>query len=112
MEDFRRKMAKLEKSEYPEMLREITAFVLMNVSAKKEVRLVDKLINLKEVKEVHSVHGSVDIIAKIVLKRDLVSSDAETIGDFIHNKIRQLSGVISTQTLIPGYSQTKKTDES
>ncbi|MEJ2220578.1 MAG: Lrp/AsnC ligand binding domain-containing protein [Desulfobacterales bacterium] len=108
MEDFRKKMAKLKETEYPEMLREITAFVLINASAKKEVRLVDKLINLDEVKEVHSVHGSVDIIAKVVLKRDLVSSDAETIGDFIHNKIRQLSGVVSTQTLIPGYSKIKK----
>jgi len=107
MEDFRKKMAKLKETEYPEMLREITAFVLINVSAKKEIRLVDKLINLEEVKEVHSVHGSVDIIAKIVLKRDLISSDAETIGDFVHNQIRQLSGVISTQTLIPGYSKQK-----
>jgi hypothetical protein len=110
MEDFRKKMAKLKETEYPEMLREITAFVLINASAKKDVRLVDKLINLDEVKEVHSVHGSVDIIAKIVLRRDLVSSDAETIGDFIHNKIRQLSGVVSTQTLIPGYSKMKKKD--
>jgi len=109
MEEFRTKMAKLKETQYPEMLREITAFVLINVSAKKELRLVDKLINLEEVKEVHSVHGTVDIIAKIVLKRDLVSSDAETIGDFVHNKVRQLAGVISTQTLIPGYSK-KKSD--
>ena len=112
MEDFRKKMAKLKETEYPEMLREITAFVLINASAKKEVRLVDKLIKLEEVKEVHSVHGNVDIIAKIVLRRDLVSSDAETIGDFVHNKIRLLSGVISTQTLIPGYSKLKKKDEN
>jgi hypothetical protein len=108
MEDFRTKMAHLRETEYPEMLREITAFVLINVSAKKENRLVDKLFSLEEVKEVHSVHGSVDVIAKIVLRRDLVSSDAETIGDFVQNKIRQIAGVISTQTLIPGYSKTKE----
>ncbi len=108
MEAFRDKMANLKETEYPDMLREITAFVLINVSAKKEVRLVDRLFKLEEVKEVHSVHGSVDVIAKIVLKRDMVSSDAETIGDFVHNKIRQLSGVISSQTLIPGYSKQKK----
>jgi len=112
MEDFRKKMVKLKETEYPEMLREITAFVLINASAKKELRLFEKLINLEEVKEVHSVHGSVDIIAKVVLKRDLVSSDAETIGDFVHNKVRQLSGVISTQTLIPGYSKIKREDEN
>jgi uncharacterized ParB-like nuclease family protein len=107
MEDFRKKMAKLKETEYPEMLRKITAFVLINVSAKKEFRLVDKLYSLEGIEEVHSVHGNVDIIAKIVLRRDLVSSDAETIGDFVHNKIRQLSGVVSTQTLIPGYSKQK-----
>ena len=111
MEAFRSKMAKLEETQYPEMLREITAFVLINVAAKKEIRLVDKLFKLDEVKEVHSVHGNVDVIAKIVLKRDLVSSDAETIGDFVHNKIRQISGVISSQTLIPGYSKQKEKDE-
>lgn len=107
MEAFRDKMAKLTETQYPEMLREITAFVLINVAAKKEMRLVDKLFKLEEVKEVHSVHGNVDVIAKIVLKRDLVSSDAETIGDFVHSKIRQLSGVVSSQTLIPGYSKQK-----
>lgn len=107
MEAFRTKMAKLKETEYPEMLREITAFVLISVAAKKEVRLVDKLFKLDEVKEVHSVHGNVDVIAKIVLKRDLVSSDAETIGDFVHNKVRQISGVLSSQTLIPGYSKQK-----
>lgn len=107
MEAFRDKMAKLNETEYPEMLREITAFVLINVSAKKEIRFVDKLFKLDEVREVHSVHGNVDVLAKIVLKRDLVSSDAETIGDFVHNKIRQIPGVISTQTLIPGYSKQK-----
>jgi hypothetical protein len=62
------------------------------------------------VEEVHSVHGSVDVIAKIVLRRDLISSDAGTIGDFVHNKIRQIPGVISTQTLIPGYSRQKSGD--
>lgn len=107
MEDFRRKVAELTETEYPEMLRVITAFVLINVAAKKELRVVDKLFSLAEVEEVHSVHGSVDVIAKIVLKRELISSDAETIGDFIHNKIRQIQGVISTQTLIPGYSKQK-----
>jgi hypothetical protein len=108
MEGFRRKMAQLKESEYPEMLREITAFVLINVTAKKDYRLVDKLFKLEGVQEVHSVHGSVDVIAKIVMKRDLVSSDAETIGEFVHSKIRQMSGVISTQTLIPGYSKQKQ----
>lgn len=105
MEDFRSKMANLKEIEYPEMLREITAIVLMNTSAKQEIRIVDKLFSLDEVKEVHSVHGSIDIIAKIVLKRNLLTPDAETIGHFVHNKVRKIPGVMSTQTLIPGYSK-------
>lgn len=112
MEEFRAKMATLEKCDYPDMLREITVFVLMNVEARREKRFVEKLIQLDEVREAHSVHGNVDIIAKIVLKRNLVMSDAETIGDFIQNMIRQLPGVVSTQTLIPGYSYVKEQGQS
>ena len=59
----------------------------------------------------HSVHGSYDIVVKIVLTRDLLSSDAEIIGQFIHEQIRQIPGVSSTQTLIPGYSKIKDNNE-
>jgi hypothetical protein len=107
MEEFRNKMSNLKESEYPEMERDINAFVLLNVKASREYRIVEKLFALEQVREVHSVHGDVDVIAKISLKRDLVSSDAEVISDFVHNKIRKIAGVISTQTLIPGYSKVK-----
>jgi DNA-binding Lrp family transcriptional regulator len=100
-------MPEMNDNRYADMLREITVFVLMNVLARKELDIVDKLARLEEVREVHSVHGSVDIIAKIVLKRSLLSSDAETIGDFVHGKIRQIPGVRSTQTLIPDVSKEK-----
>ena len=109
MEEFREKMSNKEKVDYPEMLREITAFVLMNVEAKHELQIAEQLFALEEVQEVHAVHGSVDIIVKIVLTRDLLSSDAEIIGQFVHAKIRQTQGVVSTQTLIPSLSETKKT---
>ena len=107
MEEFRATISGKEESEYPDMLRQITAFVLMNVSARKEYRIIDKLFELKEVREIHAVHGDVDIIAKIVLTRDLVSSDAQIIGHFVHTHVRQLPGVVSTQTLIPGVSKIK-----
>lgn len=110
MEAFRKKMADMEKFEYPEMKRGITAFVLMTVQAKREYRIMEKLFELDEVKEIHSVHGDVDLLAKIVLSRDLLSSDAENISHFVHENIRQLSGVISTKTLIPGVSKTKVPD--
>jgi DNA-binding Lrp family transcriptional regulator len=108
MEAFRQKMAALKESEYPEMHQGITAFVLMHVKASREYRIIERLFALREVQEIHSVHGDVDVIAKLVLTRDLLSSDSEIIGHFVHEKIRKIPGVISTQTLIPGYSKIKE----
>ncbi len=108
MEAFRNQMAEIKDCDYPEMRRGITAFILMSVQAKKEFKVVDKIFELEEVQEVHSVHGDVDILIKIVLSRDLLSSDAEIISQFVHEQIRQLPGVISTKTLIPGYSKIKQ----
>ena len=110
MEAFRKKMEDLKDSEYPEMKHGITVFILMSVQAKKEVKLMEKIYELEAVREIHSVHGDVDLLVKVVLTRDLLSSDAEIISEFVHEKIRQLPGVISTTTLIPGISRIKEPD--
>jgi len=107
MEAFRDKMANQVDKNYPEMLRKITAFVLMNVRARNERRIMEKLFALKEVQEVHSIHGNADVLIKIVLTRDLLSSDAEIISNFVADQMRQIAGVLSTQTLIPGQSMIK-----
>jgi hypothetical protein len=108
MEEFRRNMKNRKEKDYPEMLREITVFVLINITAKKESHILDRVFALDEVREVHSVHGSIDVIAKLVLTRDLVSSDAEVISRYVQNNIRHIPGVVSTQTLIPGISKIKE----
>ena len=108
MEEFRKKMSNTKEIEYPEMQRGITAFILINVKAKSEYKIMDKLFSLKEVQEVHSVHGEIDLLVKIMLTRDLLSSDSEIIGQFVHNKVRNISGISSTVTLIPGVSKMKE----
>jgi hypothetical protein len=110
MEAFRKKMADLKDTEYPEMKQGINVIILINVQASKEIKLMDKLFELEPVKEVHSVHGDVDLVVKVVLTRDLLSSDAEIISQFVHEKVRQLPGVVSTKTLIPGISRVKVPD--
>ena len=80
MEVFRKKMGAHKEKEYPEMKREITAFILMNVEGRYEEKILDKLVALEEVREAHSVHGSIDIIIRVKLVRDLLSSDAELIS--------------------------------
>jgi len=112
MEAFRKKMGELKDCEYPEMKHGITVFILMNVQARKEIKLMEKIYELESVREIHSVHGDVDILVKVVLTRDLLSSDAEIISQFVHEKIRQLPGVNSTTTLIPGISKIKEPDVS
>ena len=108
MEAFRKNMADLQDCEYPEMKHGITVFILMNVQARKEIKLMEKIYELEAVREIHSVHGDVDLLVKVVLTRDLLSSDAEIISHFVHEKIRQLPGVNSTTTLIPGVSKIKE----
>jgi predicted phosphodiesterase len=108
MEEFRRNMKSTKEKDYPEMLREITVFVLIQISAKREMQILERIFELDEVREVHSVHGSIDLIAKLVLTRDLVSSDAEVISRYVQNSIRHIPGVVSTQTLIPGISKIKE----
>jgi DNA-binding Lrp family transcriptional regulator len=108
MEAFRKKMSNTNETKYPEMQRRITAFILINVKAKSEFKIMEKLFALNEVREVHSVHGDVDLLVKIRLTRDLLSSDAEVIGEFVHNSVRSISGVTSTVTLIPGVSRMKE----
>lgn len=110
MEDFRAKMAEHKEQEYPEMRREITAFILLTVDGKHEQRIFDKLTELEEVREVHSVHGSIDIIIKVVLTRDLLSSDGELLTQFLFSTIRQWRGVRTTQTLLPGMALIKDKD--
>lgn len=110
MEAFRQKMAEHKEQEYPEMKREITVFILLNVEGKYEQQIFDKLLRLEEVREVHAVHGSIDIIVKMTLMRDLLSSDAELLSQIVQSTIRQWKGVVSTQTLLPGMSRVKDQD--
>ncbi len=107
METFRKKMARKKIAEYPEMKRDITIFILINVDGTQEQRLLDKLFALPEVVELHSVHGSIDLVVKAVLSRDLLASDAEVISQFTHSSLRCMKGILSTQTLIPGLSLVK-----
>ncbi len=108
MEAFRKKMAEMKKNEYPDMKQEITFFVLLNVDGRQERKIIDRLMQLDPVRELHSVHGAIDIIIKVILQRELISSDAELISQFTHGNVRTLKGVLSTQTLIPGLSRFKE----
>jgi hypothetical protein len=108
MEAFRTAMLEKDTPDYPEMKRTISAFIMIDTHAAEEVKIVGKLFELDEIQEVHSVHGTIDILAKIVLRRDFLASDAEIIGEFVEQKIRRINGITRTQTIIPGLSMVKE----
>jgi uncharacterized ParB-like nuclease family protein len=108
MEKFRAKMAEKEGFEFPAMKRLTMAFLLINVETGREDKIMEKLFENKEVQEVHFIPGEFDIIAKIALERNWLYSDSEVIGQFVQNKVRRITGVIKTQTIIPISSKRKK----
>ncbi len=108
MEHFRNKMINEDEPEFPDIQQQgVVAFIFINVKSGKDYKIMERLYSIKEVKEVHIVSGHIDLIAKIVLKRNLLSSDSEIIGQFMHDNIRKISGVIKTQTIIPTSSKVK-----
>jgi DNA-binding Lrp family transcriptional regulator len=108
MEKFRAKIAEREGMELPEMKRATAAFLLINVETRREDRIMEKLFDHEEVQEVHFVPGEFDIIAKIVVESDWLSSESEVIGQFVQQHVRSIPGVTKTQTIIPISSKRKK----
>lgn len=108
MERFRAKMMQEKALDMPEMKRTAIAFLHISVETGKEERIMEKLFSHKEVEEVHFVPGDVDIIVKIAVDRDLIESESEVVGHFIQSKVRRLSGVVRTKTIIPISSRQKR----
>jgi DNA-binding Lrp family transcriptional regulator len=108
MEEFRARMANRKGFEFPEMKHLMTAFVLISVKAGEEYKVMEKIFALDEVKEIYDVPGEFDLIVKIVMERDWLSSDSEVIGYFVYKNIRRVPGVRTTQTLIPTFSKHKQ----
>jgi len=108
MEEFRAKMMDKKVSNFPEMTRGVTAFLMINVEAGQENRIIEKLFRYKELQEVHFIPGDFDILAKIVVDRDIISSDSEAIGQFIQKRVRRIQGVVKTRTIIPLSSRHKQ----
>ena len=70
------------------------AFVLFNAELGREENIIRELRNLEEVKEVFRVYGVYDIIAK------LESDTMDKLKEIITWKLRKLTGVKSTLTMI------------
>ena len=70
------------------------AYLLLVVDGGSENRIVEKLQQHKEVKEVHIVTGQYDIIAKVEFR------DVRDIQGFVLKNIRPLTEIRATSTMI------------
>jgi DNA-binding Lrp family transcriptional regulator len=72
----------------------LTCFILINVEAKKENEVFDRLAKIKEIEGIREVFGQYDIICRM---------EARTLKEMrslVIEKIRGVPGVIATTTLI------------
>ncbi len=72
----------------------VTAVVLFEAETAKINRLAEQLVEIDAVTEVFSVAGRYDLVAIVRVPRN------ETLADVVGDEIRQLDGIVKTETLI------------
>ena len=90
-----------------EMKRKARAFVLLSVELGKEEEVMEKLLKIGEVKEVHIITGEKDLIVVLETERELVVPSSKKITDLISRRIASINGVQDTETIIQTLSKTK-----
>ena len=71
-----------------------TAYILVNCTLGSEENIIKEIAKLPDVKEVRGTYGVLDIFVKVK------SDNTETMNHTITNKIRKISGITSTVTLV------------
>lgn len=83
------------------------AFLLINVATGKEDAIAEKLLKLKETREVHIVPGDYDLLAVIEVEKGLIETAPDKVARIVKGKVRKMPGVSHTVTLIPLTSKVK-----
>ena len=72
----------------------VTSYTLARVEPSKDVSVYDIVKGLSSVREVITTYGEYDMIIKIEV------DSLDSLDDFVFNKLRTISGIESTTTLI------------
>ena len=83
------------------------AFVLVKVEPGHERDVMDSLMKLDEVKEVHIIPGEWDIIAVVEAEKGIVVSSDERVYDIILDKVEKTKHVQDTNTMVSHFSKSK-----
>ncbi len=80
----------------------VTAIVLINAETNRIPDLADQIAEMRGVSEVFSVAGRYDLIAVVKV------AENEQLADVISDKMRQMDGIVATETLIAFRAYSKK----
>ena len=83
------------------------AFVLVKVEPGHERDVMDSLMKLDEVREVHIVPGEWDIIAVVEAEKGIVVASDERVYDIVLDKIEKTKHVQDTNTMVSHFSKSK-----
>jgi DNA-binding Lrp family transcriptional regulator len=83
------------------------AFVLIKVTPGHEEEVVDNLMKIPEVKEVHIVPGDWDIIAVVSSQKEIVVPSDEKVYKLVLDKISKIRHIQDTNTLVSQFSKSK-----
>ena len=83
------------------------AFVLLKVSPGHEKKVVDDLLKINEVKEVHIVPGEWDILAVVSSQKEIVVPSDEKVYRLVIDKINKIKHIQDTNTMVSQFSKTK-----
>ena len=83
------------------------AFVLIKVAPGHEEEVVDNLLKIHEVKEVHIVPGNYDLLAVVSSKKEVAIGSDEKVYRLVLEKIEKIKHVQDTNTMVSQFSKTK-----
>lgn len=89
------------------MSRFLKAFVLLKVAPGHEKKVMDDLLKLNEVKEVHIVPGEWDIIAMVEIEKEAVVPSDQKVYSVVMDRIEKIKHIQDTNTMVSQFSKSK-----
>lgn len=83
------------------------AFVLLKVEPGHEKQVMDDLLKLKDVREVHVVPGEWDLLAIIETEREAVVPSDQKVYSLVMEGVEKIRHIQDTNTMVSQFSKSK-----
>jgi DNA-binding Lrp family transcriptional regulator len=83
------------------------AFILLKVAPSHEKKVVDELMKIPQVVEAHIVPGEWDIIAVVLVKKEIIVPSDERFYRLVMDKVTKIKHIQDTITMVSQFSKTK-----